>query len=164
VEINAVTEVIVDESVKLHSELGPGLLESVYEVLLAHRLPKRGLCVDRQVPITIRFDGLQFDEGFRADLVVNELVLVELKSTEENHPVFGKQLLTYLRLTKKPVGLLINFGLPFLNDGLRRVVNELPPEHSLRGAAPRDSSQPPLRPARLRAKLPVPSTSRRPRR
>lgn len=130
-EINEVSGAIVDEAYKLHSELGPGLLESVYEVLLCHRLQKRGLTVFRQVPIPVCFDGLFFDEGFRADLIVEQHIVVELKSTEQNHPVHGKQLLTYLRLSGKPLGLLINFGLPLLKDGLRRVAHNLPPESSL---------------------------------
>jgi GxxExxY protein len=131
-EINQITEIIVDEAYKLHSEVGPGLLESVYEVLLAHRLQKRGLIVSRQVPISIRLDGITFDEGFRADLIVNDVVLVELKSVEQNHPVHAKQLLTYLRLSGKPVGLLINFGQALLKDGLKRIVNNLPADQSLR--------------------------------
>ncbi len=130
-ELNEISGIIVDEAYKLHSELGPGLLESVYEVLLCHRLQKRGLHVVRQVPIPIRFDGIAFDEGFRADLLVENQVIVELKSTEQNHPVHGKQLLTYLRLAGKSLGLLINFGLPLLKDGLKRVVHNLPPEASL---------------------------------
>jgi iron complex transport system substrate-binding protein len=130
-EINEVSGIVVDEAYKLHAELGPGLLESVYEVILFHRLQKRGLNVVRQVPIPIRVDGISFDEGFRADLIVDERIVVELKSPEQNHPVHGKQLLTYLKLTGKPLGLLINFGLPLLKDGVRRVVNNLPPESSL---------------------------------
>ena len=130
--INEVSGRIVDEAYKLHSELGPGLLESVYEVLLCHRLRKRQLNVLRQVSIPIHFDGISFDEGFRADLIVEQQIVVELKSNEKNHPVHGKQLLTYLRLADKPLGLLINFGLPLLKDGLKRVVHHLPPESSLR--------------------------------
>jgi GxxExxY protein len=131
VEINQITEIIVDEAYKLHSEVGPGLLESVYEVLLAHRLKKRALTVGRQVPITIRSDGITFDEGFRADLIVNDAVLVELKSVEQNHPVHAKQLLTYLRLSGRSVGLVINFGQALLKDGIKRIVNNLPAENSL---------------------------------
>ena len=130
-EINQITEVIVDEAFKLHVAVGPGLLESVYEVLLAHRLQRRGLAVNRQVPVTIRLDGIIFDEGFRADLIVNNAVLVELKSVEQNHPVHAKQLLTYLRLSGKPVGLLINFGQALLTDGIKRLVNNLPANDSL---------------------------------
>ena len=143
-EINEISGIIVDEAYKLHTELGPGLLESVYEVLLCHRLQKRGLRVLRQVPIPIHFDGISFDEGFRADLIVEQQVVVELKSTEQNHPVHGKQLLTHLRLAGKSLGLLINFGLPLLKDGLKRVVHHLPPASSLPkssapSAPPRDT-------------------------
>jgi GxxExxY protein len=130
-EINEVSGLVVDEAYKLHSELGPGLLESVYEILLCHRLGRRGLEVVRQIPIPVRYDGLSLDEGFRADLLVEQQIIVELKSTEQNHPVHGKQLLTYLRLSGKSLGLLINFGLPLLKDGLKRVANNLPPESSL---------------------------------
>jgi GxxExxY protein len=125
-EIDEVSGVIVDEAYRLHTELGPGLLESVYEALLYRRLQKRGLRVGRQIPVPIQFDGLSFDEGFRADLLVEQRIIVELKSTEQNHPVHAKQLLTYLRLSRNSLGLLINFGLPLLKDGLKRVVDKLP--------------------------------------
>lgn len=130
-DINDISEAVVDEAFRLHNEIGPGLLESVYEVLLAHRLRHRGFSVERQVPVTIRLDGLTFDEGFRADLLVNGVVLVELKSVEANHPVHTKQVLTYLRLSGRHLGLLINFGQPRLKDGIKRIVNELPEEQSL---------------------------------
>jgi GxxExxY protein len=130
-EINQISGIVVDEAYHLHSELGPGLLESVYEVVLCHRLQKRGLSVFRQVPIPVCFDGISFDEGFRADLLVEQQIVVELKSTEQNHPVHAKQLLTYLRLSGKSLGLLINFGLPLLKDGLKRIAHQLPPESSL---------------------------------
>jgi GxxExxY protein len=143
-EINTLSGIIVDEAYKLHTELGPGLLETVYEALLCRRIQKRGLHVVRQVPIPIHFDGVSFDEGFRADLIVERQIIIELKSTEQNHPVHGKQLLTYLRLTEKSLGLLINFGLPLLKDGLKRVVHNLPPESSLR--KPSASSEPPREP------------------
>lgn len=142
-EINAISGIIVDEAYKLHAELGPGLLEAIYEALLSRRIQKRGLEVLRQVPIPIHFDGLSFDEGFRTDLIVERQIIAELKSTEQNHPVHGKQLITYLRLTGKPLGLLINFGLPLLKDGLKRIVHNLPPESSFPktsafSAAPRE--------------------------
>lgn len=127
-KLNEVSGIVVDEAYKIHSELGPGLLESVYEALLCHRLKSRGLDIARQTPIPIHFDGLFFDEGFRADIIVERQVIVELKSTEQNHPVHAKQLLTYLRLTGKPLGLLINFGLPLLKDGLKRIAHILPSE------------------------------------
>jgi GxxExxY protein len=100
-------------------------LESVYEVVLAHELKRRGLKVDRQVPVPIAFDGIKFDEGFRADLIVEDKVIIELKSVENIAPVHKKQLLTYLRLTDKRLGLLINFGSELIRDGISRVVNNL---------------------------------------
>jgi GxxExxY protein len=122
---NQITGIVVDEAFKLHNELGPGLLESVYETLLAHRLARRRLQVIRQAPIQFRFDGILFDEGFRADLIVENQVVVELKSTEQNHPVHAKQMITYLKLSGKSLGLVINFGLPLFKDGVKRLVNNL---------------------------------------
>jgi GxxExxY protein len=110
----------------VHTTLGPGLLESVYVAVLGYEIHKRGLPVARQVPVAVRYDALVFEEGFRADLVIAERVIVEVKSTEATHPVHKKQLLTYLRLSGKRLGLLINFGLPLLKDGVTRVVNGLP--------------------------------------
>lgn len=128
---NTVAKIVVDASYQVHSALGPGLLESVYEVVLAHELRKRGSEVVRQAPISITYDGLKFDEGFRADLVVQDLVIVELKSVDGLNAVHAKQLLTQLRLTKKRLSLLINFGAAHLKDNIRRLVNglsESPPE------------------------------------
>ncbi len=125
-EPNQITARIVDAAYKLHTVLGPGLLESVYEVALAHELQKRGLRVRRQVPIPVQYDGLNFDEGFRADLLVEEAVIVEVKSVEKNHPVHPKQLRTHLVLTKLQVGLVLNFGLALMKEGITRVVNGLP--------------------------------------
>ncbi len=124
-DLNEVSGEIVDASVRLHTKLGPGLLETVYEVLLAHELGKRGLKVERQKPVPIEFEGIRFDEGFRADLIVEGSVVVELKSVEALSRVHAKQLLTYLRLLDYRLGLLINFGAPVLRDGIRRVVNRL---------------------------------------
>jgi GxxExxY protein len=107
---NEISRQIVDAAFQIHTRLGPGLLESVYEVLMAHELRKRGLRVERQVPVRIAYDGIVFDEGFRADLIVEDLVIVELKSVERTAPVHGKQVLTYLRLTGKRLGMLVNFG------------------------------------------------------
>ena len=107
----------------MHTRLGPGLLESVYDVALIYELRKRGLAVERQVPIPVVYDGIQFDEGFRADLIVAGLVIIELKSVETVHPVHKKQLLTYLKLADKRLGYLINFGAELINDGLSRVSN-----------------------------------------
>jgi GxxExxY protein len=123
---NEITAQIVDAAYKLHTTLGPGLLETVYEVALAHELKKRGLRVRRQVPIPIEYDGLKFDEGFRADLLVEESVIVELKSVEKNHPVHAKQLRTHLVLAKFQLGLVLNFGLELMKDGITRIVNGLP--------------------------------------
>jgi iron complex transport system substrate-binding protein len=118
-----VSAVIVDCGYKLHVEAGPGLLESVYEVVLAKMLEERGLKVRRQVPVPIQLMGMKFDEGFRADLIVHGLVLVELKSVENLSPVHSKQVLTYLRLLKMPLGLLINFGSATFKEGVKRIVN-----------------------------------------
>ena len=123
---NEVATIIVDAAYKIHTTLGPGLLESVYEVVLARELEGRGLSVERQRPVRIVYDNLTFDEGFRADLVVHDKVIVELKSVEVIAPVHKKQLLTYLRLTGKRLGLLVNFGAALIKDGITRVVNRLP--------------------------------------
>ncbi|HET9985862.1 MAG TPA: GxxExxY protein [Longimicrobiales bacterium] len=122
-----ITGEIIDSAVKLHKRLGPGLLESVYEALLARDLERRGLRVERQKRVRFEFDGLVFDEGLRVDLLVEDIVVVELKSADQFAPVHWRQLLTYLRLLHLPVGLLINFGAPTLKDGLRRVLNDFHP-------------------------------------
>jgi GxxExxY protein len=122
---NEVATIIVDAAYKVHCALGPGLLESVHEVVLAKELAKRGLSVLRQQPITIIYEDLVFDEGFRADLIVENCVIVELKSVETVAPVHRKQLLTYLRLTDMRLGLLINFNAPLIKGGIIRVVNNL---------------------------------------
>lgn len=122
---NEIARIIVDAAFQIHKRLGPGLLETVYEVILAHALQRRGLNVDRQVPVPIVFDGIKFNEGFRADLIVEDKVIIELKSVEKVIPVHKKQLLTYLRLTDKKLGLLINFGSELIRDGISRVVNGL---------------------------------------
>lgn len=115
----------MDAAFEIHRTLGPGLLESVYEAILARKLEKKGLSVERQVPISITFEDMTFDEGFRADLVVERKVIVELKSVERLQPVQSKQLLTYLRLTGCRLGLLINFGEHLLKDGFKRITNGL---------------------------------------
>ncbi|MDF7825212.1 GxxExxY protein [Pontiellaceae bacterium B12227] len=120
---NDIAKEVVDAAFAIHSKLGPGLLESVYEILLADELIQRGLSVQQQVPIQIEYNGREFSEAFRADLIVNELVIIELKSVEEVRPVHKKQLLTYLRLTKLKLGLLINFGENLIKDGITRVAN-----------------------------------------
>ena len=122
---NEIAKKIMDASFDIHRNLGPGLLETVYEVILAKKLTEMGLGVERQVSVPIRFEGFTFDEGFRADLIVEEKVIVELKSVERMLPVHAKQLLTYLRLTGLRLGLLINFGENLLKHGFKRVVNGL---------------------------------------
>jgi len=125
-EENEIAKVIVDAAIKVHTDLGPGLLETVYQVVLAHELRKRGLAVEREVPVPIVYDGLKFDEGFRADLIVEGLVVAELKSLEALLPVHGKQVLTQLRLGGWKLGLLINFGQVQLKQNIKRIVNGLP--------------------------------------
>ena len=122
---NEIAKIVVDAAFQIHKGMGPGLLESVYEIVLAHVLKKRGLKVERQVPIPIEYDGLKFQEGYRADIVVEGKIIVELKSVENIQPVYKKQLLTYLRLADKRLGLLINFGSELIRDGISRVVNGL---------------------------------------
>lgn len=125
---NEISKIILDSAFRVHTRTGPGLLETVYEVILAHELRKQGLEVRRQVPIPIHYDELAFDEGFRADLVVDDLVIVELKSVEQLNAVHAKQVLTQLRLSGKRLGLLINFGEARLQRGIERVVNGLKEE------------------------------------
>ena len=122
---NEIATVIVDAALRVHRALGPGLLESVYEAALAFELRDRGLQVQRQVPIPVRYRHVIFDEGFRADLVVEAKVIVELKSVERVAPQHPKQLLTYLRLADLRLGLLINFNVELLKDVFKRVVNDL---------------------------------------
>jgi GxxExxY protein len=122
---NEIAKVVVDTAVKIHMKLGPGLLECVYERVLAHELTKRGLIVERQKSISITYEDLTFDEGFRADMVVNDLVILELKSIEAIARVHKKQLLTYLRMADKRLGLLLNFGDELMKNGITRVANGL---------------------------------------
>lgn len=120
---NAIGTIIVDCAVRLHQDLGPGLLETVYEVILARQLEIRGLTVQRQVGIPIEYEGLKFDEGFRADLIIEEKVIVEIKSVEKLHPAHKKQVLTYLRLTGMKLGYLLNFGEELMKDGITRIIH-----------------------------------------
>lgn len=131
-DLDDITGAIVDSSMKIHRELGPGLLESVYEVVLARELARRGFRAERQRPVRIEYDGIVFEEGFRADLLVEARVVVEVKSVERLAPVHSKQLLTYLRLMHLQVGLLINFSESTLKEGLHRIVNGLPSSASPR--------------------------------
>jgi GxxExxY protein len=126
---NEIATVVVDAAYRLHTKLGPGVFEIVYEVTLAHELRKRGHRVERQVPVPIVWDGIKFDEGFRADLIIDECVIIELKSIEALEPVHSKQVLTYLRLMDKRLGLLINFGEELIKTGIKRIVNGLPEEN-----------------------------------
>ena len=122
---NEISQVVVDSALAVHKALGPGLLESVYEVVLAHKLRGRGLDVQRQLSIPIRYENIQFDEGFRADLVIEKRVIVEIKSVEATQRVHKKQVLTYLRPADMRLGLLINFGTVLIRDGITRLVNGL---------------------------------------
>jgi len=123
---NAIGTKIIEAAIAVHRELGPGLLETVYEICLAHELSTLGLEVERQIPVPITYRGIRFNEGFRADLIVNQLVLVELKSVERVNPVHKKQVQTYMRLTGLKLGYLLNFGEVVLKSGITRCVNELP--------------------------------------
>lgn len=123
-EINEVTEIIIHECIEIHKKMGPGLLESIYEKILERRLRMIGMKVARQKSVRFEYEGLIFDEGLRLDLLVEDQVIVELKSVEFMNKVHYKQLLSYLRLLDKRVGLLINFGQETLKDGLVRMVNQ----------------------------------------
>lgn len=129
---NELAAEIVDAALKVHKALGPGLLETVYEVVLAHELQSRGLQVDRQRPVPIVYQGAHFETGFRADLVVGDLVIVEIKSVELIAPVHKQQLRTHLRLADKRLGLLINFNVALIKQGITRIVNRLPEDFTQR--------------------------------
>ena len=120
---NEIAKHILDAAFLVHTRLGPGVFESVYEVLLAYELRKKGLTVERQKPMSITYDGVRFDEAFRSDLVVNGKVIAELKSVEILSAVHAKQVLTQLRLSGLKLGLLINFGEAHLKNGIKRIIN-----------------------------------------
>ena len=122
---NEVAREIVDVAYRVHSTIGPGLLESVYQEIVAMELEKRGLAVVRQQPVPLIYDGVVFETAFRADLIVADSVIVEIKSIGEFNPVHRKQLITYLRLANKRLGLLINFNVVLIKDGIVRVANGL---------------------------------------
>ena len=122
---NELATIIVDCSFHIHVKLGPGLLESVYEEVLFYELTKQGLKVERQKALPVVWDGLKLNLGFRTDLIVENKVIIEIKSVEEIHPVHPKQLLTYLKLTNIKLGLLINFNSPLIKTGITRIVNNL---------------------------------------
>ena len=123
---NEVARQVVDAAYKIHTTLGPGLLESAYEAMLAYELEQRGLRLACQQPVPLIYEGVRLEVGYRADLIVEDKVIVEIKSVEAAAPVHYKQLLTYLRLADRRLGLLINFGAPLIKDGIKRVVNRLP--------------------------------------
>ena len=127
---NAIAKEIVDAAFRIHTTLGPGLLESVYDVVLAYELSQRGLRIARQQPIPVVYGNVRMDTGFRADLIVEDKVIVEIKSVEALAPVHRKQLLTYLKLADKRLGLLINFQVALIKDAITRVVNGLEEERT----------------------------------
>ena len=120
---NKIGDRIVDSAVNLYRELGPGLLEVVYQVVFARELEKGGLKVEREVPVAINYKGIKFDQGFRADLIIEKKVIIELKSVDRVSPAHKKQLLTYLRLTGLKLGYLLNFGDALMKDGISRIIN-----------------------------------------
>jgi GxxExxY protein len=122
-EINDISGQIIDAAMKVHTALGPGLLESAYEACLAHELTKRGLKVDQQKELPVVYDGLKLEVGYRIDLLVEDFVIVELKSINEIAPIHEAQLLSYLKLSDQQVGLLINFNVVRLKDGIKRIVD-----------------------------------------
>jgi GxxExxY protein len=117
-----VASAIVDAAYAVHKQLGPGLLERIYEVCLCHELSKRGYHVERQVDLPITYDGILFDEGLRLDVLVESLVICELKAVDEMNPVWQAQLLSHLKLTGKRLGFLINFNVPLIKDGIKRLI------------------------------------------
>lgn len=133
---NEVSGTIVDSAIKIHKALGPGLLESVYHQVLMHDLTARGFRVRFKVPIPLKYESLEIDKAFEADLIVDEQVIVEIKSVETLLPVHSKQLLTYLKLTNLHLGLLLNFNSAYLKDGIIRLVSQLPEANKLASGVP----------------------------
>jgi iron complex transport system substrate-binding protein len=127
-DLEEITRAVIDCGFQLHRELGSGLLESAYEILMAAAIADAGFRVVRQVPIGMTFRDIRVEDAFRIDLLVEDCLVIELKSVERLEPVHGKQLLTYLRLMNLPLGLLMNFGQPTFKEGLRRVANEYFPK------------------------------------
>jgi len=121
-EVDRVAKTVVDAALRVHQVLGPGLLESVYEACLAHELKQRGQKVETQISLPVVYDGVRLDAGLRLDMMVADSVIVEIKSVDKMNPVFEAQLLTYLKLTGVRVGLLVNFNVPVVRDGIRRIV------------------------------------------
>ncbi|MCL6251843.1 GxxExxY protein [Altererythrobacter sp. KTW20L] len=124
--IDEISGIVVDNSIRIHRDLGPGLLESVYETVLVGSLQRQGMKVDRQLPVAIQFDGMVFDCAFKMDLLVDDQLVIEIKSVERLANLHAKQLLTYLRLAGRTVGLLLNFSGETMKEGIRRVVNNHP--------------------------------------
>ena len=122
--IDSIAAEIVDSAFKIHKALGPGLLESAYEACLEHELTKRGYTVERQKPQPVHYDGIIIDAGYRLDLLVNDLVIIELKAVVELAPIHHAQLTTYLKLSQKTLGLLINFNVHLIKNGIRRIANQ----------------------------------------
>jgi len=122
---NEISKIIVNTAFQIHTQLGPGLLESVYEEIMSYELTKQGLIVERQKAIPVIWNELKMEIGFRADLIIENIVIIELKSVEILAPVHPKQLLTYLRLTNLKLGLLLNFNEPLIKNGITRIVNNL---------------------------------------
>lgn len=125
-EIEHICSLIVDAAFKLHKDIGPGLLESAYETILAAKLEDIGLVVDRQVPIDIQYEQVHLPAAFRVDLLVDKRIILEIKSVEKTLPVHAKQVITYLRLTNLTHGFVINFGTPMFKDGIKRLLNDRP--------------------------------------
>ena len=121
---NQLTEKIIGCAIEVHKTLGPGLLESAYEECMCYELTQNGLSISRQVPLPVVYKGINLDCGYRIDVVVNDLIVIELKTVEKLLPIHEAQLLTYLKLYKRSVGLLINFNVPVLKQGIKRLVNQ----------------------------------------
>jgi GxxExxY protein len=155
-QLNRVTQGIIGAAIEVHRHLGPGLLESVYEACLCHELGIVGLRFERQVHLPVVYKGLTLESAYRADLIVEDLIVVEIKATEETAPVHHSQLLTYLKVSNRRVGLLINFNMPVLTSGLKRIVNRYA------GPAPREEKtsesllSSPRLPPRLRVSASIP--------
>ncbi|MEN4011683.1 MAG: GxxExxY protein [Chloroflexota bacterium] len=122
---NEIARIVVDAAYKIHTRIGPGLLESAYQALMVHELRQRGLQVGCEIPMPVHYEGITLEVGYRADIIVEDKVILELKSVEQLAAVHKKQLLTYLRLADRRLGLLINFGVPLIKDGITRIVNGL---------------------------------------
>lgn len=120
---NEIGKVVINSAIEIHKAFGPGLYEIVYEVVLTHELKKHGLDVERQIPVSIEYDGIKFDEGFRADIIIENKVILELKSVETVTKTHKKQVLTYLRLAGCKLGYLLNFGEELMKDGITRIIN-----------------------------------------